>query len=61
MELNPICLNVSSLKVCSRFFTFSDQHFADDANLVNINKSPQKLNKVINADLTKWLNANKIS
>ena len=39
-------------------------HSADDSNLLNINKSPQKLNKLINADLknlTYWLNANKIS
>ena len=26
-------------------------HFADDTDLLNINKSPQKLNKLINADL----------
>ena len=39
-------------------------HFADDTNLLNINKSPKHLNKFINVDLknlTKWLNANKIS
>ena len=39
-------------------------HFADDTNLLNINKSPKHLNKFINIDLknlTKWLNANKIS
>ena len=38
-------------------------HFADDANLLNINKSPRELNKLINADLnnlTNWLNANEI-
>ena len=38
-------------------------HHADDTNLLNINKSPQKLNKSINADLkiiTNWLNANEI-
>ena len=37
-------------------------HFADDTNLLNINKSPK--HKFINIDLknlTKWLNANKIS
>ena len=28
--------------------------FADDTNLLNINKSSQKLNKVINADLQKF-------
>ena len=39
-------------------------YFADDTNLLNINKSPKHLNKSINIDLknlTKWLNANKIS
>ena len=39
-------------------------HFADDTNLVHFNKSVNKLNKYINIDmknLTKWLNANKIS
>ena len=39
-------------------------HFADGANLLNIVKSPKHLNKLINIDLqnlTKWLNANKIS
>ena len=39
-------------------------HFADDTNLLNINRSPKHLNKFINIDLknlTKWLNANKIS
>ena len=36
-------------------------HFADDTNLVHIIKSPQKLNKLFNATLTNWLNANKIS
>ena len=36
----------------------------DDTNLRNIDKSPQKLNKLINADLknlTAWLNSDKIS
>ena len=36
-------------------------HFANDTNLLNINKSPKHLNKFINIDLknlTKWLNAN---
>ena len=39
-------------------------HFAEDTNLLNINRSPKHLNKFINIDLknlTKWLNANKIS
>ena len=31
-------------------------HFADNTNLVNINKSPQKLNKLINADLKNLIN-----
>ena len=36
-------------------------HLADDTNLLNINKSPKRLNKLINIDLknlTKWLNTN---
>ena len=39
-------------------------HFADDTNLLNINNSPRKLQKHINADLKilcNWLLANKIS
>jgi hypothetical protein len=39
-------------------------HFADDTNLLNIGKSPQKMQKEINADLKilyRWLLANKIS
>ena len=39
-------------------------HFAGDTNLLNISKSPKRLNKPINIDLKnliKWLNANKIS
>ena len=39
-------------------------HFADDTNLLNINKSPKKLQKDISYDLKclyKWLLANKIS
>ena len=39
-------------------------HFADDTNLLNINKSPKKMQKQINSDLKllyKWLLANKIS
>ena len=31
-------------------------HFADDTDLLNINKSPQKLNKLINADLKNLTN-----
>ena len=40
------------------------QHFADDTNLLIINKSLKRLNKLLNSDLknlTNWLNANKIS
>ena len=43
----------------SKFF-----HFADDTNLLNINNSPKKIQKMVNADLKilyKWLLANKIS
>ena len=39
-------------------------HFADDTNLLVINTSLKRLNKVLNIDLknlTNWLNANKIS
>ena len=39
-------------------------HFADDTYLLNIGKSPKKMQKLINADLKilyKWLLANKIS
>ena len=40
-------------------------HFADDTNLLHINYSIKKLNKVVNSDLKKklinWLNASKIS
>ena len=43
---------------------FQVHHSVDDTNLLNINKSPKHLNKLINTDLknlTKWLNANKMS
>ena len=39
-------------------------HSADDTNLLIINKSPKRLNKLLNIDLkslTNWFNANKIS
>ena len=39
-------------------------HFADDTNILHINKSPKQLAKHINIDLKllcNWLNANKIS
>ena len=39
-------------------------HFADEKNILNINKSPKHLNKPINIDLknlTEWINANKVS
>ena len=39
-------------------------HFADEKNLLNINKSPKRLDKPINIDLknlTEWINANKVS
>ena len=39
-------------------------HFADDTNLLNIGKSPKKMEKLINMDLKvlyKWLLANKIA
>ena len=39
-------------------------HFADDTNLLNINKSPKKMQRQVNTDLKylyQWLLANKIS
>ena len=39
-------------------------HFTDDTNLLLIDKSPKKINKLMNQDLSKlckWLRANKIS
>ena len=39
-------------------------HFADDRNLLYINKSMKKVNKLINHDLSlivQWLRSNKIS
>ena len=39
-------------------------HFADNTNLLNINKSLKKLNKLLNIDLknfANWLSPNKIS
>ena len=39
-------------------------HFADDTNLLIINRSLKRLSKLLNSDLknlTNWLNANKIS
>ena len=40
------------------------QHFADDTNLLSLDNSIKKLDKLVNADLkhlVNWLNANKIS
>ena len=40
------------------------RHFADDTNLLYINKSLKKINRKINHDLSRivhWLRANKIS
>ena len=34
--------------------------FAEDTNLLTINKSGKRLNKVLNIDLTSWLNAKKL-
>ena len=34
--------------------------FAEDTNLLTINKSLKRLNKVLNIDLTSWLNAKKL-
>ena len=55
-----ICINDLNLviKYCKV------HNFADDTNLININKSSQKLNKLTTADLKNlinWFNANKIS
>ena len=53
--INDLNLSVKSSKV---------HHFADDTNLLLINKSLKKINSLINHDLTllvQWLRANKIS
>ena len=55
MYINDLNLVIQNCKV---------YHFADDTNLLNINNSLSKLNKLVNQDLknlTTWLNANKIS
>ena len=55
IHINDLNVAIKHCKVC---------HFADDTNLLNINKSPNHHNKFINIDLinvTKCLNANKIS
>ena len=53
--INDLNLSVNSSKV---------HHFADDTNLLLINKSLKKINSLINHDLAllvQWLRANKIS
>ena len=55
MYINDLNLVIQNCKV---------YHFADDTNLLNINNSLSKLNKLVNQDLknlTNWLNVNKIS
>ena len=53
---------VNDLNICVKFA--KTHHFADDTNLLFVNKSLKKLNKQVNTDLTSlvnWLRANKIS
>ena len=55
-----LCIN--DLYVAIKYCTV--HHSADDTNLLIINKSLKRLNKLLNSDLknlTNWLNANKIS
>lgn len=55
MYINDLHLAIKHSKV---------HHFADDTNLLHINKSIKNLNKIVNYDLKNlscWLNANKIS
>ena len=54
-----LCIN--NLYVAKKYCKV--HHFADDTNLLNINKSVKRLNKLLNINLknlTNWLNANKI-
>ena len=53
---------INDLNKCIKYAT--TYHFADDTNLLEINKSLKKLNRNINSDLSSlvnWLRANKIS
>ena len=52
--INDLCYAIRSCNV---------HHFADDSNLLHINKSPKMLSKLIYYDLknlSSWLNPNKI-
>ena len=54
-------LYINDLHVAIKHCTI--HHFDDDTNLLIINKSLKRLNKLLNSDLknlTNWLNANKI-
>ena len=54
-------ISINDLHVAIKHCKF--HHFADDTNLLIINKSLKQLKKLLNIDLknlTKWLNANKI-
>ena len=42
-------INISNLNLAIKYYKV--HHFSDDSNLLNISKSPQKLHKLINADL----------
>ena len=55
-------LYINDLHVAIKHCTV--HHFADDTNLLIINKSLKRLNKLLNSDLknlANWLNTNKIS
>ena len=60
--LGPLLFLINDLHVAVKHCKV--HHFADDPNLLIINKSLKRLNKLLNIDLenlTNWLNANKIS
>ena len=42
---------VSDLNLAIKYFHHKAHHFADDTDQLNINKSPKRLNKLLNIDL----------
>ena len=60
--LGPLLFLIYINDLCHAIRFCHVHHFADDANLLHINKSPKMLNKLINylKNLSNWLNANKI-
>ena len=62
--LGPLLFLIYINDLCHAIRFCHVHHFADDTNLLHINKSPKMLNKLINYDLknsSNWLNANKIT